>query len=1160
MLEYEPYHVHTCYSNCLTQPDSTMFIKDYAKVYKERGHKVLCMSEHGNRSNAWEQFDICEAYKSNEKDPYSMIPLAAAETYFVPDRLADQNGQRDGRNFHLILVARDMEGFFQLNEALSEANLTGFYSKARVDFDILGRLDPKHFLCTTACVAGITKDDDYERLACQLHEIFKDSFYLEVQHHPQKIQQEANLKVLRLYQKYHWPLIYGTDSHYINKEDKVLRTELLLSSGITYGDEDSFDLFLPTAEEAFKLMYDQGVLVKARIEEAMENTLILREFEGVSFSKEKKIPVTHPELTQDRRNYLYKKLCCDEYIRKTGMPNADEARQIHEEMDTITETGTADYFLTLKDIVDKGKEYGGVLTTTGRGSGASFSTNYSLGFTSINRLRCPVKMYPERFISADRLKNGLPDLDLNMANVSAFEKAGKEILGDYGCLPMIAFGTVKTLSAFKLLARARNLDFETANEVSKQIQNYEMDVKHAVENNSDDPDYNVDDDVRIETYVDSRYLGLIEESKQYKGIVTSLSPHPCAHLLLDRDIRREIGVIRVKSKSGNKDAVYAAFIDGRTADAYNYVKADFLRVDVVKIIAETYERAGIPVMTVDELLKDVKNDPRVWELYANGFTMGLNQVEREKSSQRCRQYKPTNVEELCSFIAGIRPGFKSMLSTFINRQSFEYGIPSLDNLLKTKAIPDSFLMFDEQILQILKAAGIPGPDAYACTKAIKKKKTEKVMSFKERFKEGFSKRLMETEGASKEKANEVVEEIWTIIENAASYMFCAAHSFSMACDSLYVAWLKVHYPYELYATMLKLYDEKKNKDKIAQIITEMKRYKNISLIPGRFGQDNRDWAVDKEHSTISQSISSIRYMSKEGAEELYRLGLQDEAEMGVEVIPAELKPETKKKINTIKRQIKKLTADYVKDPDPLMSEEELEEFEQNKQSIINEGAELEAELKTLQDDLDSYMSQTQEVHRFAKLDCFTNVLRALQMNTHINSRVVKVLITIGYFNKYGGSAKLLRVFDEFSEGKNSVSKTIKSFNKRLQALREYEMSLKDEELPVALRLQSEWENIGLCLSSFPETPGDMYFVQNVDDKYGVKVKLYSIQRGNTGTVRIAKKDYEKQKLFEGACMRMIAYKKRPRTTFKDGKMVQVADETECWVTQYENVYKERPIA
>lgn len=1136
--EYEPYHVHTCYSNCLTQPDSTMFIKDYAKVYKERGHHVLCISEHGNRSNVWEQFDIAEAYRNDKNDPYNLTPLAAAEVYFVPDRTAEIEGKRDDRNFHLILVAKGMEGFYQLNEALSEANLTGFYKRARVDFDILGRLDYRNFICTTACVVGIMKDKKYEQLACQLHEIFRENFYLEIQDHPQKIQVETNMKVLRLYGKYHWPLIFGTDSHYIKPEDAALRKELLLSARINYGDEDELLLDLPTADQAYERLVNQGVFVKARIEEAMENTLILRDFQGVNFTKEKKIPNSHPELPLDRRNYLYKKTVCDEYIKKAGMPNKEEAAELHAEMDTITSTGTADYFLIMKDIVDKGKEYGGVLTTTGRGSGASFATNYALGFSSINRLHCPVKMFPERFISADRLANGLPDLDLNMANVPAFEKAAKEILGEYGCLPMVAFGTVKTLSAFKLLARARDLDFETSNEVSKQIQNYELDVKHAIENNADDPDYDVSDDVQLDSYVDEKHLELVNDSKQYQGIVTSISPHPCAHLLLDRDIRREIGVIQVKSKSGNKPAVYAAFIDGRTADSYNYLKADFLRVDVVKIIAETFERIGKPVMTVAELDDAVRNDKEIWNLYANGYTMGLNQVEREKSSQRCGQYKPKSLPELAAFVAAIRPGFKSMLNTFLSREHFEYKIPSLDNLLKTKEIPESFLMYDEQILQILKAAGIPGPDAYSCTKAIKKKKADKVASFKERFSEGFTQMLKEKEGASDKKAAETVDEIWTIINDAASYMFCSAHSTSMAYDSLYCAWLKVHYPYELYVTMLKLYDEKKNTEKISAIISEMKRYKDISLIAGRWGQNNTDWLVDKENRTISQSLSSIRYLSKKVAEELYNLSQQSEVSMGVEII----KPKLNKQGKAKQKELKNLFADYQKkNQEGSMTDEELLSAAQD---LNNESEEI---WKTPE-----YLEVLyQEINHKAKLDCFTNVLRALQMHTSIDARSIRILIELGYFSQFGKTAKLLALQNAFESGPNKLTKTTVSFPARLDALRELESTLPNQDIPLRDRLQSEQENLGLCLTVEEATPSGVYFVSEVDAKYGTTVKIYSAANGKSGKVRFRKADMAKQPVSDYQMIRILEGNRTPRYVYKDGKRTAIQGETEYWVKRYE---------
>ena len=1150
MLEFEPYHVHTCYSNCLTQPDSTMFISDYAKAYRERGHHVLCMSEHGNRSNVWEQFDICEAFKSdkdkkgNPQNPYEMTPLAAAEVYFVPNRLPDSEGKRDGRNFHLILVAKNMEGFYQLNEILSEANLTGYYYHARVDFDLLGRLNYKNFMCTTACVAGITKDENYERLACQLGEIFRENFYLEVQHHPQQIQQEANMKVLRLYQKHRWPLIYGTDSHYINKEDKILRTELMLSKGITYGDEDSFDLHLPTAQEAFTLFENQGILTKAKIEEAMENTLILREFEGVHFTKEKKIPNAYPEMTLEERNDLYKTTCINEYVRKAGKPTDNEEKELEDEMDAVADTGTADYFLLCKRIVDRGRELGGIITKTGRGSGSSFATNFSLGFTSLNRLHSPVKLYPERFISKERMAAGiLPDLDINLTNVEAFEKAGQEILGEYGCLPMINYGTTKTLSAFKLLAKARNLDFVLANEVSKQIKTYELDVKHAIENNTDDPDYNVDDDVHIDDYVEEQYLNLIEDSKKYQKIVLSVGPHPCAHLLLDKDIRREIGVIRIK---GDKIVTY---IDGTTADGYGYLKLDLLRVIVVEIIAKTFQRINLPVMDVDELLDKVKNDNSVWNLYAKGYTQGLNQCEQAKATERIMRYKPRNIVELAAFVAAIRPGFKSMLETFISRTPFKYNIPALDELLRSKEIEDSFLLYDEQVLSILISAAIKASDAYVCLKGIKKKKFDKVEAFKEEFRKGYTKYLKETEHTTDEEAQKIVDNIWGIIESSASYLFNASHSLCMACDSLYVAWLKAHYPYELYATMLQIFSEKKNKDKIANIISEMKRYKDIQITPGKFGQDNRDWLIDKDNHTISQNLASIRFMSPQAAEDLYNLGQQEEAYIGSEFTTDVFTPEAKKEIAKLKKKLK-----------PLQEKAEAylsnggDEFDEEFLAMYDEGYPLEQEIKKIERNDASYISRAGEIKRYAKLDCFTNVLRAIHIGTCLDTRQIEILIGLNYFQQFGKTDKLMKVFDRFFNGEQNLSnKKIKSFESRMELCRQYESTIENSELPAGLRLRYEMDNIGLCLYTDPTALTNAYFVTGIDDKYSIKLNLYNIRRGTSGMVKVAKKDYHT--VGEGSCIRIDNYRKSPKYSYNKGVKTIVPGEMDIWITNYKVIQK-----
>ena len=1141
MLAYEPYHVHTCYSNCLTQPDSTMFISDYAKAYKERGHHVLCISEHGNRSNVWEQYEIAEKYRNDKDDPYDLTPLAAAEVYFVPDRFREIDGKKDGRNFHLILVAKDQEGFYQLNEALSEANLTGFYGKARVDFDILGRLDYKHFLCTTACVAGIMRDQLYENYACTLHEIFRENFYLEIQDHPQAIQVETNQKVLRLYGKYHWPLIFGTDSHYIYPEEAALRKELLLSAKINYGDEDSFILDLPTAETAYQRLLDQGVFVKARIEEAMENTLFLREFEGVKFDRERKFPISRPELTQEQRNRLYKHMVCNGYIEQAGMPTKEEAAEIHKEMDTIVETNSADYFIGLHDMLELGKKKGGVLTTTSRGSACGFVSNYSLKFTSINRLHVPVRMYPARFISKAKLLSGsMPDIDSNLTNVEAFEEAGKEIFGEWGCLPMIAFGTVRTLSAFKMLARARDLDFETSNEVSKQIQNYEADVKYAKENNQDDPDYDVNDDVQIDSYVEDKYLDLIEDSKKYLGIVTSVSPHPCGHIVYHKDLRREIGVVRVKSKSGNKDAVYAAYIDGIFADKFGWCKSDMLRVDVVKIISDTFKEIGQPVLTADELVEKTKDDPKVWNILADGFTMGCNQTERPKTTQRVMQFKPKNTVELAAFIAAIRPGAKSLVNYLVTRTPHVYNIPAMDKLLKLDGATgvtgeSSFLLYDEQIMQLAEAAGIPAEDTNALIKHIKKKHHKEVEQFKEDFVPGFVKYLTETEHVEKELAEKTAKDVWTVILNSASYLFNLSHAYAMNLDCLYGMYLKAYYPYEFYKVLLKLYDEKKNTEKISAIIAEMKRYAGIKLLPGKWGQDNRDWLVDKDNKTISQSLSSIRYMSKQVAQDLFDLSSRLDAYIGTTNIPAKLNKEGKALEKALKEEVK-ATQKIAE----TMSEEEINrknaEFDRRREAIWNNENNLEQKAQTIEQTI--------------LLTDFSSVLRAIQMNTCLDARQIKILIELGYFNMFGGSGKLMKVYNEFFEGPNKLTKTTKSFASRLDKLREFENSLQDEELPIRERLQSEQENIGLCLSTQPDASRDTYFVRAVDAKWKTTVTLYSISSGASGNVRFRKADVEKVPVVPNQLIKIIEGNRTPRYVFKGGKRTQIPGEKEYWVKSY----------
>lgn len=435
-------------------------------------------------------------------------------------------------------------------------------------------------------------------------------------------------------------------------------------------------------------------------------------------------------------------------------------------------------------------------------------------------------------------------------------------MGDWHSAPMVAFGTLKRLSAWKMYCRAANVPFEEANAVSEMLKAYELDVKYADEDEKDS--------INVFDYVPEQYRDQLLMSEKYLGMIDSISPHPCAYLICNQDIRREIGIYRINSKTGKKKIVYAAFVDGATAEANGYLKLDLLAVDVVKVNADIYKRIGIPQPTVPELMELVEGDKETWNMYANGYTLGLNQAEKDKSTEKVMRYKPKNLSELSAFVAGIRPAFQSKVNDLLDRHHFDYGIPALDDLLQTPEMPSSFILYQEQMMKVLQYAGFSAPESYASIKAIAKKHPEKVLPLKARFLEGFTQKLIEG-GTTSGIASETSEQVWTIISDACGYGFNSSHSVSVALDSLYTAYAKAHYPYETYVALMTNYAEKGDKARIDRARIEMKRAFGISVAPCRFRQDNRDFFIDKERRTISDTLMSVKHISKRVADELYRM-------------------------------------------------------------------------------------------------------------------------------------------------------------------------------------------------------------------------------------------------------------------------------------------------
>ena len=490
-MTYQNYHRHSSFSNIIT-PDSVVSNEDYAKRAVELGHSLLSGVEHGWTGRYVEGYELAEKY--------GLKFISGLESYMVKDRF-----EKDKTNAHIILLAKNENGRQAINDIISEANLTGYYYRARIDLPLLYSLPKNDVWVTTGCIAGIWKYEDADDIALQIAEHFGRNFFLEVQNHNTPSQIALNSRIINLANQNNLNIIFGCDSHIIKLEQAKDREDFLLSKKIVYEDEQEWNLDYPTDEEAYQRFINQGVLSKNQIKEAMENTnvfLDVEKYNGNIFNKDIKIPTLYPDKTQEEKDKIFTDLVCSQWDKEKNNIPQDQwehyNKEIEKEVDIVVATKHADYFLLNQKIIEKGKELGGVITLSGRGSGVSFYINKLLGFTEVDRISASIKLYPERFMSKTRIleTKSLADFDMNLANPEVFAQAQKDVLGEECSYPMIAFGTMKPKAAFKMYARAKNIEFEIANTISDQIGKYEDDLKHAEEDEKES--INVLDYIRSE--------------------------------------------------------------------------------------------------------------------------------------------------------------------------------------------------------------------------------------------------------------------------------------------------------------------------------------------------------------------------------------------------------------------------------------------------------------------------------------------------------------------------------------------------------------------------------------------------------------------------------------------------------------------------------------
>ena len=812
-MRYNNYHKHTMYSNlrtldCVSKPI------DYINRAKELNHTTYFTTEHGYQGNIFEAYTLCQ--ENGLKCIYGV------EAYYVDD-IEDKTSRA---MYHLILVAMTDNARRQINRIMSIANADGYYYKPRIDLNLLLSLPGDEVVVTTACIAGrMFRDGWEEKFLKPVYAHFGKNFYLETQCHPDSKQANHNKMIMEVHRKYNIPIIHANDSHYIYPEDAKYRDLFLKAKGIVYEEEGGFCLDYPDSDEIYRRYQQQGVLTEEEVTEALQNTLVFDNSEGITIDKEFKIP----KITEGDSNKVLKKLINEGWAKeRNNVPKekwSEYIEQIKYEYKIIEDCGMADYFILDHYIVDRAvKEYDAILTKSGRGSAVSFYVNKLLGLTEVDRISAPITLYPTRFMSAERIlsSRSLPDIDLNWANVEPVIQASKDLLGEDGIYYMIAYKPLQESSAFRLWCKAHDMHISEYDEVAKNLE--------AVENAEE-------------------WKDLIEGSKVFRGVVESVAPSPCSFLLSNDKISEMVGLVKVGD-------VTCCCLDGYNCDVYKFLKNDYLTVTVYQLISDVYKLLGKPMDDINTLVANC--DDKVWDVYANGLTTTINQADSDYDKQILKKYKPRNLSELSAYVAAIRPGFASLLSNFVDRLEYTTGVKELDDILE-----DSFhyLMYQESIMKYLVWLGVEEKGTYDIIKKIAKKKfkEEELNELKSQLRAGWVKNVGREEGFN---------ETWQVVEDAAHYSFNASHSLSVAIDSLYGAYLKATYPSEYFTVALSLYSD--DLDRTAKLIAEMP-YFGLSLKPIKFRHSRADYNMDKETQSIYKSLSSLKYMNKDVSEQLYTM-------------------------------------------------------------------------------------------------------------------------------------------------------------------------------------------------------------------------------------------------------------------------------------------------
>ena len=801
MSKFVHLHIHSEFSLL----DGANRIKDLPVRAKELGMDAIAITDHGV------MFGAIDFYKACKKE--GVKPIIGCEVYVAPRSRTDKQPGIDNHYYHLILLAKNNEGYKNLSKLVSLSFVDGYYYKPRIDREILEKYH-EGLICLSACLAGEVnqallsgQNEKAEQVALWHKKVFGDDYYIEIQNNGIKEQVLANQKLVQLARKLDIPLVATNDAHYLKREDAYNHEVLLcIQTGKRMSDEDrmKFD----TDELYVKSPEEMAEYFKA-FPDAIENTVKIAEQCNVEFEFGHTILPNYDVPPEYPTHYDFLKELCDKGLKKRYGENLSEEiqKRAEYELSIIKKMGYVDYYLIVWDFIHYAKT-NGIPVGPGRGSGAGSILAYAIEITDIDPIKYGLLF--ERFLNPERIS--MPDFDVDFSDERRQEVIDY-VARKYGhdhVSQIITFGTMAAKMVIRDVARVLDYPYAEADALAKMIPNeIHITIKKALEQNKELKDrYDTDEQTRK----------ILDIAMGLEGMPRQASTHACG-VVITKDPVDTYVPLYVRDGQINTQYIMT------TLEELGLLKMDFLGLRNLTVIQNTIdmvkENHGIDV----EFDQDM-SDPKVYKLWQDGNTSGIFQFESQGMTNFMKELKPDCLEDLIAGVSLYRPGPMDQIPRYIrgkqNPGHNEYTHPSLEPILN---VTYGCMVYQEQVMQIVRdLAGYSLGRADLVRRAMGKKKLDVMAKEREVFIHGQvdENGNIEVPGCVRNGIDEVsANKIFDEMAEFAKYAFNKSHAACYAVVSYRTAYLKAYYPAEFMAATLNSYLG--NLDKAPQYIDECKR-------------------------------------------------------------------------------------------------------------------------------------------------------------------------------------------------------------------------------------------------------------------------------------------------------------------------------------------------